>query len=134
MNPVTPFPQLEAATHVGAFIIICVFLLGAILLVMQIIRLGRRSPTVDVEIDSKIAKCQQHNDARFTGMARKIDRLDLDLKDRSEKSDKGRQRIHKELQTLAAESAGQEAQISMMNQRQIQMDGKIDRVRGFPLR
>ena len=121
-------PQVDIALYVGLFVVIGVFILSAILLVMQILKLSKRNPPVSEEIDAKLSKCQAHNNSRFEGMAKKIDRLDEDLKARSAKGDEGRRRIHTELKTLARESASQQTAIDTMNQRQVQMDAKIDRV------
>jgi hypothetical protein len=118
----------ENPAALGEFMQMLVWALAAFLLVMKIIAGFRRAPPVTEEIDSKIAKCQVHNDDRFTGMNRKIDRLDRDLKERSQRGDEGRRRIHEELKRLSRESAGQESSIAMINQTMCRMEIKLDKV------
>jgi hypothetical protein len=105
-----------------------VTLLLIAVLILQIRHYLRRNPPVSSEIDEKIKTCKLESDRRFEGMNKKIDRLNVDLKARSLKGDEGRRRIHEELKRLTRETAGQESSISLMNQRQVQMDTKIDRI------
>jgi hypothetical protein len=109
-----------------------VWLLGVIWLVIQIIKSLRRSPPAEKEFESKTdaTACQQRCAAYRT-------RNDADNQRRDKDSSESRARLYNLIETLrrdmdagmrelGEQGAGQEKQIEMMNQRQIQMDLKID--------
>lgn len=109
-----------------------VWLLGVIWLVIQIIKSLRRSPPAEHEFESKanVSACQQ----RCTAYRSKND---TDNKNRDDESKKSRAKLYEmiedlredmdaKLRHLGEQAAAQEVKADMINQRQIQMDQKID--------
>ena len=129
--------SLENSQVLGEFVQIVVWCLGAVLLVIQIIRSFRRSPPIAAEIDQKITLCRENCDKRFCGMHTKIEKVEKELKDRAEAGDKSRSQLHQDIESmrsdmdeklrvLGEQAAAQKTKAEMMYQRQIQMDQKID--------
>jgi hypothetical protein len=129
--------SLENSQVLGEFVQILVWCLGAVLLVIQIIRSFRRSPPVAAEIDQKITLCKENCDKRFCGMKTKIEKVESELKDRAEAGDLSRAQLSRDIEALRSDmdekfrelgeqAAAQETKTDMTYQRQIQMDQKLD--------
>ncbi len=129
--------SLENSQVLGEFVQIVVWCLGAVLLVIQIIRSFKRSPPVTQEIDKKLSDCQENCDKRFCGMKTKIDKVEKELKDRAEAGEESRTQLSRDFESMRSDMdekfrelgervAGQQTAVEMINQRQVQMDGKID--------
>ena len=122
--------------YLGSSIVV---ILGVILLILQIRKHIRREPPISKEIDEKLKARDEVYDRRFDGLSRKVDKLGKDIKDRERSSKESRERIHDHIEnlrkdmdgkfrSLGEKTANQQGTIDMMNQRQVQMDTKIDRL------
>jgi hypothetical protein len=124
--------SLENSQVLGEFVQIVVWCLGAVLLVIQIIKSFRRSPPAEQEFASKTeaAACQMRCSSYKT-------KNDSDNAKRDKDSSESRAKLYGLIEGLRADMdeglrelgerlASQEAKTEMVNQRQIQMDQKID--------
>ena len=124
--------NLENSEVIGRAVQTGMYFLGALWIVIQIIKSLRRSPPAEQEFASKAeaAACQ----LRCATSRKKSDEDNLRRDDESKKSraklygliEDLRRDMDAGLRELGEQGAGQVAQIVMINQRQIQMDQKID--------
>lgn len=117
--------NLENSQALGAFIQIVVWCLGALLLGIKIFQSFRRSPPVEMEFRT-IADCAAYRNKNDGDNVRR-DRESSDSRARLYNLiEQLRRDMDSGMRELGEQGAGQEKQIEMMNQRQIQMDQKID--------
>jgi hypothetical protein len=116
---------LENSEVLGQFVQIAVWVLGAVLLIIKIVQTFRRSPAVEQEFRS-IADCTMYRNKNDGDNVRR-DRESSDSRARLYNLiEQLRRDMDSGMRELGEQGAGQEKQIEMMNQRQIQMDQKID--------
>ena len=126
--------SLENSQVLGEFVQIVVWCLGAVLLVIQIVKSFRRSPPLEADFESKTdaTACQK----RCSDYRTKNDAANLKRDDESRES---RARLYLLIETLRSDMeeglrdlgerlAAQETKTDMINQRQVLMDQKIDKL------
>lgn len=124
--------SLENSEVLGQFVQIAVWVLGAILLVIKIVQSFRRSPAIEAEFSTKLdmKSCKESCDAQVRSITAVAET-------REAASQKSRARLHEHLENLRADmegklrslgeqSAAQSAKSELFNQRQVEMDRKID--------
>lgn len=92
-------------------------ILGVILLILQIRRHLRREPPISKEIDDKLKERDEVYDKRFNGLNLKIENVSGEIKT-----------LSRDIRELGEKTANQQGTIDMINSRQVQMDGKLDRI------
>jgi hypothetical protein len=116
---------LENSEVLGQFVQIAVWILGAVLLIIKIVQSFRRSPPIDSAFRS-IPDCTAYRTRNDAGNTKRDDesresraRLYGLIEDIRSDMDDG-------LRHLGERLSSQEAKTEMINQRQVQMDHKID--------
>ena len=124
--------SLENSEMLGQFVQIAVWILGAVLLIIKIVQSFRRSPAIEAEFATKLdmKTCKDTCTAQVCS-------INVTAEKREEASQKSRARLHEHLENLRADmdgkmralgeqSSAQSAKSELFNQRQVEMDRKID--------